>query len=82
MPNPIGACGAGAVDVQVFGNSERRLPQAGHGQTYCEGKARRDPGGAAGTYRLVFLVTGGAKKSIIDKRYYSVDHYAGFCTIL
>ena len=82
MPNPIAACGAGAVDVQVFGNGERRLPQAGRGQTYYEGKARRDPGGAAGTYRLVFLVTDGAKKSVIDKRYYSADHYVSFCTIL
>ncbi|AVY68247.1 ribonuclease domain-containing protein [Xanthomonas translucens] len=81
MPNPIVACGAGAVDVQVFGNGERRLPQAGRGQTYYEGKARRDPGGPAGTYRLVYLVTDGAKKSVIDKRYYSADHYLSFCTI-
>lgn len=82
MPNPIAACGAAAVDVQVFGNGERRLPQAGRGQTYYEGKARREPGDPAGTYRLVFLVTDGAKKSIVDKRYYSADHYGSFCTIL
>ena len=81
MPNPIVACGAGAVDVQVFGNGERRLPQAGRGQTYYEGKARRDPGGPAGTYRLVYLVTDGAKKSVVDKRYYSADHYVTFCAI-
>ncbi|WP_369914900.1 ribonuclease domain-containing protein [Xanthomonas sp. NCPPB 3005] len=81
MPNPIAACGAGAVDVQVFGNNERRLPQAGRGQTYDEGKARHDPGVPAGTYRPVFLVTDGAKKSVVDKRYHSADHYVTFCTI-
>ncbi|MBD7923531.1 ribonuclease domain-containing protein [Xanthomonas bonasiae] len=81
MPNPIAACGAGAVDVQVFGNNERRLPQAGRGKTYDEGKARHDPGGQAGTCRLVFLVTDGAKKSVVDKRYYPADHYVTFCTI-
>ncbi|MCC4597784.1 hypothetical protein NRY95_21285 [Xanthomonas campestris pv. phormiicola] len=82
MPNPIAACGAGAVDVQVFGNNERRLPQAGRGQTCYEGEAWRDPGGPAGTYRLVFLVTDGARKSVVDKRYYSADRYVSFCTIL
>lgn len=81
MPNPIAACGPTAVDVQVFGNAEGRLPQAGRGQTYYEGKARRNPGGPAGTYRLVYLVTNGTTKSVIENRYYSADHYGSFCSI-
>jgi guanyl-specific ribonuclease Sa len=81
VPDPIAACGRAAVDVQVFDNAEGRLPRAGRGQTYYEGKARRDPGGPAGTYRLVYLVTDGAKKSVVDKRYYSADHYVTFCAI-
>ena len=81
MPAPIAACGPAAVDVQVFGNAEGRLPQAGRGQTYYEGKARQNPGGAAGAYRLVFLLTDGKTKSVIDNRYYSADHYESFCSI-
>ncbi len=81
MPAPIAACGKTAVDVQVFDNAEGRLSKAGSGQTYYEGKARQNPGGAAGTYRLVFLVTDGKTKSVIDNRYYSADHYASFCSI-
>ncbi|WP_369934781.1 ribonuclease domain-containing protein [Xanthomonas tesorieronis] len=81
MPNPIAACGHNAVDVQIFNNDEGRLPRAGRGQTYYEGKARRDAGGPAGTYRLVFLVTDGAKKSVVNQRYYSADHYGTFCMI-
>ena len=81
MPAPIAACGHTAVDVQVFGNDEGRLSKAGNGQTYYEGKARQNPGGAAGTYRLVFLVTDGKTKSVIDNRYYSADHYESFCSI-
>nr|WP_256046890.1 ribonuclease domain-containing protein [Xanthomonas translucens] len=72
---------ARCVRLHHHAQSDRRLPQAGRGQTYYEGKARRDPGGPAGTYRLVYLVTDGAKKSVIDKRYYSADHYLSFCTI-
>lgn len=81
MPNPIAACGPTQVDVQVFSNAEGRLPKAGKGQTYYEGKARRDPGGPAGTYRLVFLVTDGKAKSTIAQRYYSADHYTTFCAV-
>ncbi len=81
MPAPIVECGPTAVDVQVFGNAEGRLPQAGRGQTYYEGKARHDPGGPAGTYRLVYLVTDGKTKSVIESRYYSADHYESFCSI-
>ncbi|UYC12716.1 ribonuclease domain-containing protein [Xanthomonas sp. CFBP 8445] len=81
MANPIAACGSTQVDVQVFGNAEGRLPKAGKGQTYYEGKARRDPGGAAGTYRLVFLATDGKAKSTIAQRYYSADHYTTFCAV-
>ena len=39
----------------------------GSGQTYYEGKARQNPGGAEGTYRLVFLVTDGNTKSVIAR---------------
>jgi guanyl-specific ribonuclease Sa len=79
--NPITACGATDVDAQVFGNNEGRLPGAGRGQLYYEGKARQQAGGPAGTYRLVYLVTEGKKKQVVEQRYYSADHYQSFCAI-
>lgn len=76
---PVPVCGRANINLQVFDNDERRLPSAGRGQTYYEGRAQRDPGGAPGAYRLVFLVTDGNSK--IEQRYYSPDHYGSFCSI-
>ncbi|GLQ95515.1 ribonuclease domain-containing protein [Dyella acidisoli] len=75
---PAGVCGGDGVDVQPFGNNENRLPRAGRGQGYYEGKARQDDG-SAGTDRLVFLVTDSASKTYINEKYYSSDHYETFC---
>lgn len=76
---PIVECGHTGMDVQVFNNDEGKLPNAGRGQEYWEGKIRRD--GAAGTRRLVYLMTMGERKNIVSKRYYTPDHYVTFCEI-
>ena len=79
MVNPVVECGRQGMDVQVFNNDQGKLPNAGRGQEYWEGKIRRD--GAAGTRRLVYLMTMGVRKNIVQARYYSPDHYATFCQI-
>lgn len=79
MANPVVNCGNSGLDVQIFSNNEGRLPKAGRGQVYWEGKIRAATG-AAGQRRLVYLVTDGAQKKIIDAKYYSPDHYATFCS--
>ncbi|MGO1068524.1 ribonuclease domain-containing protein [Lysobacter sp. CA199] len=76
---PVAECGRLGLDVQVFNNGEGKLPNAGRGQEYWEGKIRHD--GAAGTRRLVYLMTMGARKNIVETRYYTPDHYATFCQI-
>jgi len=78
-PQPVIECGRTHLNLRVFNNDENRLPRAGRGQTYYEGRAQRDPGGQPGAYRLVFLVTDG--RSVIEERYYSPDHYDSFCSI-
>lgn len=80
VEQPIAECGRAYINLEVFGNNENRLPAAGRGQVYYEGRAQRDPGGDAGAYRLVFLVTEGKSKSVIEQRYYSPNHYGGFCS--
>lgn len=65
---------------QVFGNNEGRLPGAGKNQSYREGRVGADRAGAGGVRRLVFLVGGGAKQTVIDQ-YYTDDHYETFCKI-
>ncbi|MFK3650611.1 ribonuclease domain-containing protein [Lysobacter enzymogenes] len=78
MANPLADCGRLGLDVQIFSNNEGRLPKAGRGQVYWEGKIRAATG-AAGQRRLVYLVTDGTKK-VIEAKYYSPDHYATFCS--
>ncbi|BAV98886.1 ribonuclease domain-containing protein [Lysobacter enzymogenes] len=78
MANPLADCGRMGLDVQIFSNNEGRLPAAGRGQLYWEGKIRAATG-AAGQRRLVYLVTDGTKK-VINARYYSPDHYVTFCS--
>lgn len=77
--DPVAECGRNGMDVQIFSNNEGKLPNAGRGQVYWEGKIRQNTG-AAGQRRLVYLVTDGTKK-VVAARYYTPDHYANFCTI-
>lgn len=77
--DPVIECGRNGMDVQTFDNNEGKLPNPGRGQEYWEGKIRHD--GAAGTRRLVYLMTMGSRKNIVEKRYYTPDHYATFCEI-
>lgn len=79
MANPLADCGRMGLDVQIFSNNEGKLPKAGRGQVYWEGKIRTATG-AAGQRRLVYLVTDGAQKKVIEARYYSPDHYVTFCS--
>lgn len=81
VADPIAQCGRADLDVREFGNAEDRLPRAGKGQQYYEARARRHDGAPAGTYRLVYLVTHGTAKQVIDARYYSADHYDSFCVL-
>lgn len=80
VPNPVVNCGATGLDVQVYHNDPSKLPNAGRGQQYWEGKIRMSTG-AAGQRRLVYLVTMGEKKNVVEKRYYTPDHYTTFCEI-
>ncbi|QWP76208.1 hypothetical protein J5226_21885 [Lysobacter sp. K5869] len=77
--DPVAECGRAGMDVQIFSNNEGKLPNAGRGQVYWEGKIRKD-NGDAGLRRLVYLVNDGTKKTIA-MRYYTPDHYANFCEI-
>ncbi|MBT2746909.1 MULTISPECIES: ribonuclease domain-containing protein [unclassified Lysobacter] len=79
VADPAAECGRQGMDVQVFDNDEGKLPNPGRGQEYWEGKIRHD--GAAGTRRLVYLMTMAARKNVVVKRYYTPDHYATFCLI-
>ncbi|WP_245156344.1 ribonuclease domain-containing protein [Agrilutibacter solisilvae] len=79
MNNPPADCNHAGMDVQRFNNDEKKLPKASPPQEYWEGKLR--DGGAAGTWRLVYLVTMGTTKNKVDARYFTNDHYASFCKI-
>lgn len=72
-------CGPRGMDVQIFLNSEHKLPHAGGGQLYYEGKVIRENEPNAGTKRLVYLTQAGRKQ--IVKKYYTPDHYDTFCKI-
>jgi guanyl-specific ribonuclease Sa len=76
------ACDAN-LNQQVFDNAEGRLPRAGNGQTYYEGRVGQDRAGGAGNRRLVYLLIGNGPggNTQIANRYFTDDHYATFCEI-
>lgn len=78
--DPTPGCRAAGMDVKIFNNNEGKLPNAGRGQEYWEGKILKDVG-VPGQRRLVYLVNAGAKKNVVQTRYYTPDHYANFCEL-
>ncbi len=72
----------GALNIQIFGNDQNRLPVRGQGQNYYEGRVGTDQAGDAGKRRLVFLVQGvrGPNATILI-RYFSPNHYNSFCEL-
>ncbi len=70
-----------AANVEGFANNEGRLPTAGRGQAYRAGRAQHPQADPPGRNRVVFLVTEGDRKPIIESRYFTSDHYATFCSL-
>jgi len=64
----------------IFNNNEKRLPRAGHNETYYEFDLGQDGFGGRGSHRAVLLVQTGAKNRVL-KSYFTQDHYDTFCTI-
>lgn len=76
-----GSADCRAANVEGFANNEGRLPTAGRGQSYRAARAQHPQADPPGRNRVVFLVTDGDRKSIIDARYFTSDHYATFCAL-
>ncbi|MBU8978227.1 MULTISPECIES: ribonuclease domain-containing protein [unclassified Lysobacter] len=76
-----GAADCRAANVEAFANNEGRLPAAGRGQAYRAGRAQHPQADPPGRNRVVFLVTEGQRKPIIEARYFTSDHYATFCSL-
>ncbi|MEL6557089.1 MAG: hypothetical protein AAFQ94_02830 [Bacteroidota bacterium] len=61
------------------GHGSERLPPAGKGLEYYEGRSGSTRSGAPGRYRYVFLVHGDiGENAKVVKRYYTEDHYQNF----
>jgi ribonuclease T1 len=73
-------CGPTGFDMQVFDNDLGRLPKAGKGQVYYEGKIRQPNVPGPGTKRWVDLTELSQGKTVIKAQYYTPDHYITFCT--
>jgi ribonuclease T1 len=73
-------CGPTGMDKQEFDNAEGRLPKAGKGTVYYEGKIIQPTDPDAGKKRWVYLsqkVKG--KPAVIVAQYYTANHYLTFC---
>lgn len=72
---------AGGAGNTVFNNNERRLPAIGKDEVYYEYYLGIGGNGGAGSHRAVLLVQTPAGKRKLVERYYTLDHYASFCSL-